>query len=192
MIRTVAQTGSTNADLAARLAAGDVVPEGDWLVADRQTAGRGRQGRPWSDGAGNFMGSTVVHPGPGDPPVPTLALVAGLGVAALLQDFRPRLAVALVTALALAISQRLWWRSAPSSIVSLSRHSYALFLVHFPVCLVVNALLVRFDPDDGLSHLLGILLAWTLSNLAAITFYRHVEQPLMRGLALRPACTVAR
>lgn len=78
MIRTVAATGSTNADLSARLAAGDCLPEGEWLIADRQTAGRGRQGRAWFDGAGNFMGSTVVQLGAGDPPAGTLALAAGL------------------------------------------------------------------------------------------------------------------
>lgn len=78
MIHTVAETGSTNADLAAALRGGELLVEGHWLVADRQTAGRGRQGREWFDGAGNFMGSTVVVPGHGDPPSPTLALVAGL------------------------------------------------------------------------------------------------------------------
>lgn len=80
MIRTVPHTGSTSGDLLARLGAGEPVPEGEWLVADRQTAGRGRHGRTWSDGAGNFMGSTVVHPAPGDPDAPSLALVAGLAV----------------------------------------------------------------------------------------------------------------
>lgn len=75
-----AETGSTNADLAERLRAGEHVPEGFWLVADRQTAGRGRQGRAWFDGAGNFMASTVVQVVHGDPPAPTLALVAGLAV----------------------------------------------------------------------------------------------------------------
>ncbi len=80
MIRFVPETGSTNADLAARLSAGEVVPEGDWLVADRQSAGRGRLGRVWFDGAGNFMGSCVVHPAAGDPPPSTLALVAGLAL----------------------------------------------------------------------------------------------------------------
>jgi BirA family biotin operon repressor/biotin-[acetyl-CoA-carboxylase] ligase len=52
--------------------------EGDWLVADRQSAGKGRQGRTWFDGEGNFMGSTVVRLGAGEPPAGTLALVAGL------------------------------------------------------------------------------------------------------------------
>lgn len=80
MIHTVPETGSTNADLAARIAAHERVAEGDWLVADRQSAGRGRQGRAWFDGAGNFMGSTVVWPGQGDPPLGTLALVAGLAL----------------------------------------------------------------------------------------------------------------
>jgi BirA family biotin operon repressor/biotin-[acetyl-CoA-carboxylase] ligase len=80
LIRTVAATGSTNADIVKRLAGGDYVPEGEWLVADRQTAGRGRLGRAWSDGFGNFMGSTVVRPGPGDPPPGSLALLSGLVV----------------------------------------------------------------------------------------------------------------
>lgn len=78
MIRKLAETGSTNADLAAALRAGEPLGEGEWLVADRQTAGRGRQGRQWSDGAGNFMGSTLVRPGHGDPPPASLALVAGV------------------------------------------------------------------------------------------------------------------
>ena len=78
MIRILAETGSTNADL---LALGRDAREGDWLVARRQTAGRGRAGRQWEDGAGNFMGSTVVVLRPGDPLPQTLALVAGLATA---------------------------------------------------------------------------------------------------------------
>ena len=78
MIRILDQTGSTNADL---LALGREAREGDWLVARRQIAGRGRAGRQWEDGAGNFMGSTVVILRPGDPLPQTLALVTGLAVA---------------------------------------------------------------------------------------------------------------
>ena len=78
LIERLAETGSTNADLSARLRAGPSLPEGFWLVADRQTAGRGRQGREWCDGAGNFMGSTLVRLGPDDPPASSLAFVAGI------------------------------------------------------------------------------------------------------------------
>jgi BirA family biotin operon repressor/biotin-[acetyl-CoA-carboxylase] ligase len=80
LIQTVAELASTNGALLARVAAGYVPREAGWLVADRQTAGRGRAGRVWSDGAGNFMGSTVARLGPGDPPAPTLSLVAGVAL----------------------------------------------------------------------------------------------------------------
>ncbi|MFD7835985.1 biotin--[acetyl-CoA-carboxylase] ligase [Streptomyces sp. NPDC059761] len=43
-VEVVAATGSTNTDLAARAAG---LPEGAVLVAEEQTAGRGRQGRSW-------------------------------------------------------------------------------------------------------------------------------------------------
>ncbi len=80
MIEVVEQTGSTNADLAAKLRSGEGWAEGAWLVARRQTAGRGRQGREWFDGAGNFMGSTVVVVGEGGPPPASLSFVAALAV----------------------------------------------------------------------------------------------------------------
>jgi BirA family transcriptional regulator, biotin operon repressor / biotin---[acetyl-CoA-carboxylase] ligase len=76
----VAETGSTNADLLARLSAGAALDEGYWLIADRQTAGRGRQGRPWLDGSGNFMGSTLVTLGPDDPSPASLSFVVALAV----------------------------------------------------------------------------------------------------------------
>lgn len=80
MITVVPETGSTNADLAAALRNGERLSEGTWLIADRQTGGRGRQGRQWFDGRGNFMGSTVVRPGLHDPPAQTLALMTGLAL----------------------------------------------------------------------------------------------------------------
>ncbi len=80
MIRIVPETGSTNADLLAALRQGDPLLEGDWLVADRQSAGRGRQGRGWFDGFGNFMGSTIVRIQPGQPPAHTLSLLAGVAL----------------------------------------------------------------------------------------------------------------
>jgi BirA family biotin operon repressor/biotin-[acetyl-CoA-carboxylase] ligase len=80
LITVIPETGSTNADLLARLAARERVNEGDWLVANRQSAGRGRQGRSWLGGAGNFMGSTVVHLSAQDPPASSLSFVASLAV----------------------------------------------------------------------------------------------------------------
>jgi BirA family transcriptional regulator, biotin operon repressor / biotin---[acetyl-CoA-carboxylase] ligase len=54
--------------------------EGEWLVALEQSAGKGRQGRAWAGGEGNFFGSTLIELRPGDPPAPTLSLAAGLAL----------------------------------------------------------------------------------------------------------------
>lgn len=62
------------------LAAGAGAEEGNWLRAERQTAGRGRQGRPWTSESGNLHGSTLVRLRRTDPPAPTLALVAAVAV----------------------------------------------------------------------------------------------------------------
>ena len=63
-IDIVAETGSTNADLLARAAAGEDI-DGAVLIAESQTAGRGRHGRSWST-----------------PPGSQIALSAGVGVGA--------------------------------------------------------------------------------------------------------------
>lgn len=78
-IRTVAETESTNADLLDLVRTG--LAEGIWLRAERQTAGRGRQGRAWVSPAGNFYGSTLVRLRPGDPLAATLGFVAAVALA---------------------------------------------------------------------------------------------------------------
>lgn len=80
MIEVIEELASTSGTLLERLASGAAVPEGHWLVANRQTSGRGRQGRTWFDGRGNFMGSTFVASHAGDPPLGTLALAIGVAV----------------------------------------------------------------------------------------------------------------
>ena len=77
-IRTVAETASTNDDVAVLARAG--AAEGLWLRAERQTAGRGRQGRDWVSPVGNLHASTLVRLQPHDPPAPTLALVAAVAL----------------------------------------------------------------------------------------------------------------
>jgi BirA family transcriptional regulator, biotin operon repressor / biotin---[acetyl-CoA-carboxylase] ligase len=87
LIRTVAETGSTNDDVAALAREG--VPEGLWLRAERQTGGRGRQGRTWLSPPGNLHASTIVRLRPGDPPAPTLALVAAVALHGAIAPYVP-------------------------------------------------------------------------------------------------------
>ncbi len=79
-IEFVGSTGSTNADLLARIAAHDAPQEGQWLVARRQSAGRGRVGRHWDSPDGNFHGSTIIRLGEQDPPAQSLSLLAGVAL----------------------------------------------------------------------------------------------------------------
>lgn len=89
----MALTGSTNADLLERAAAG--APEGLWLRADRQDGGRGRMGRNWVSAAGNLYASTIIRLTARDPAPSTLAFAAGLAA----HDCLVQLAPAVPTAL---------------------------------------------------------------------------------------------
>jgi BirA family biotin operon repressor/biotin-[acetyl-CoA-carboxylase] ligase len=86
-ILTVQETRSTNDDVAA-LARGGAA-EGLWLRAERQTGGRGRQGRGWHSPAGNLYASTLVRLQPSDPPAATLALVAAVALQEVISGFAP-------------------------------------------------------------------------------------------------------
>lgn len=55
-------------------------PEGLWLRAERQTGGKGRQGRAWLSPPGNLYISTLVRAQLGEPPTPSLALVAAVAL----------------------------------------------------------------------------------------------------------------
>jgi len=69
--------------------------EGEWLVALRQAAGRGRHGRVWETIDGNFFGSTMVVLRASDPPAPALALVAGLALIEAVEVAAPGVALIL-------------------------------------------------------------------------------------------------
>ena len=57
------------------------LPEGALVVADHQTAGRGRLGRSWEAPAGTALLLSVLLKPPPEPPAPQLSLVAGIAVA---------------------------------------------------------------------------------------------------------------
>lgn len=78
----VPQTGSTNADLLEAARAG--AAEGLVLVAEEQTAGRGRLGRTWSAPAGAALTFSVLLRPAGVPPTRLgwLPLLTGVAVAA--------------------------------------------------------------------------------------------------------------
>jgi BirA family biotin operon repressor/biotin-[acetyl-CoA-carboxylase] ligase len=64
--------------------------EGLWLRAERQTIGRGRQGRVWdSPAGGNLYASTLVRLRSSDPEAATLALVAAVALEEAVATYGP-------------------------------------------------------------------------------------------------------
>jgi peptidoglycan/LPS O-acetylase OafA/YrhL len=106
---------------------------------------------------------------------------------ALALDFRSRIAVAAAVACLLM----LFGRTKPAAFAGqggaivnyLGRISYSIFLVHFPVCLVVNAAFTRFVPDDAYLQGAGVVWAWAASVASGALFHHWVEAPLGRFLA---------
>lgn len=80
-IRVVEETGSTNADVVVAASAG--APEGLVVVAERQSAGRGRLGRSWQAPARSALTFSVLLRPAGVPPAAYgwLPLIAGMAVA---------------------------------------------------------------------------------------------------------------
>lgn len=125
-------------------------------------------------------------------PARWLGLLAGTGLLALALDWRPRLALALGVALLLGLMQ--WRRHAgrrvPDAVAHplhvLGRSSYALFLVHFPVLMLGNALYAQLGLHSAGATAALLLGCWLASLALAMAFERRVEAPLARLRFSRP------
>ncbi|MDD3352265.1 acyltransferase [Zoogloea sp.] len=101
-----------------------------------------------------------------------------LALSALVLDFRLRLAIALGVMLILGLGRHtglLHRLPIPKPLTGLSRISYSVFLVHFPLCLLVNAVFVSLFPSSPTLNAFGIMLAILLSLLGGWAFHRRVE-----------------
>lgn len=107
-----------------------------------------------------------------------LALLVLLVLAALLLEFRSRIAVAGSVMLLLGLGRQYGmlerW-TAPRFLTYLGRISYSIFLVHFPLSLLVNAAFFHFFPQQALANLFGMGLALALSIAAGALFFKQVE-----------------
>lgn len=135
-------------------------------------------------------------------PLAALALLAVIGMVALWLEFRERIALALVLALllgALVRHRRRHPRQAhpvPAPLRHLlhrgARTSYALFLIHFPVLMLVNALYAHLGSASASTLACVVLGYWLASMTLAWVFERYVETPLARwGLPRNSGSTSA-
>lgn len=107
-----------------------------------------------------------------------LGALWAVGVFALVVDFRLRIAVALGVALTLGIVRRVglfhhWPEFRP--VEFLGRISFSIFLIHFPVYLLVNALFERYGDGSASQAAFTLIAAWLTSIAAGYTFFRQVE-----------------
>lgn len=119
--------------------------------------------------------------------LPVMALFA-LSALALMMDFRERLLLAMATAalLWLALRQPALMGLGKSRWLGwLADISYSVFLIHFPVLLVVNAGFTHIAAENPLIQAIGMVLGWLLSVAAGAAFHRYVEQPLQRKISRR-------
>lgn len=114
-------------------------------------------------------------------PLLGLALLALLAALALGIDYRTRIALALGVALLLGLTQ---WRgitgaALPPSLArvieALGRSSYALFLLHFPLLLLGNALYAGAGWRGASAAVAVLFLVWCVSMASALLFERWVE-----------------
>ena len=117
----------------------------------------------------------------------TLIMMAALlpALAGLVLEFRSRIALAVVVAGVLFVCGRVKTPSsgnAWSAINKLGKISYAVFLIHFPVCLLVNAAFTRFVAPEPELQMLGMLVAWSASLVAGAAFHHWVEVPLSHAV----------
>ncbi|XYJ10403.1 acyltransferase family protein [Telluria sp. B2] len=115
---------------------------------------------------------------------------------ALAVDFRSRIALAFTVACLLLLFGRekpaMLGARASWLVQILAKTSYSVFLVHFPVCLVVNAAFMRFAPEAPHLQFIGVVLGWAASLIAGAVFHRWVEAPLGRMFAQRPGTAKTR
>ena len=114
-----------------------------------------------------------------------IAALASIGAAALWLDWRSRIAIALVTALCLALAERRsavapgrWARIVGTPMLALGRLgriSYSLFLIHFAVILLVAAAFTRWGVVPPWVDALGLLATFALSLAAASLLHRWIE-----------------
>lgn len=74
----LSETDSTNAEAMRRALAGETMPF--WVLADRQSAGRGRAGRAWASAPGNLFASLAITTACPPASAGQLSFVAGVAV----------------------------------------------------------------------------------------------------------------
>jgi len=107
-----------------------------------------------------------------------LAVIACSIALALAVSWRDSIAVAAGTACLLALGTNVGWvmtQYGRGLVSGLGRISYSVFLIHYPVCLLIGALIGRIWPENISLSVAGLLVSWLASLAAGAALHRTVE-----------------
>ncbi|MNR79359.1 Acyltransferase family protein [compost metagenome] len=107
-----------------------------------------------------------------------LMLLCAVVLAALLVEFRGRILVAGCVMLVLGVARQsgaLERWVMPGFLTYLGRISYSVFLIHFPLCMLVNAVFFHFFPHQAVANVIGMLVAVGVSIGGGALLFRWVE-----------------
>ena len=118
-----------------------------------------------------------------------LAAMLACGAIALTLEWRDRIALAWAAALALAVCSAVHWpeawrRARWAPLAWVGQRSYSIFLIHFAVCLLVNAVWSALWPSGIAVNALGMLVAMACSVGAGALLYRGVESRQLSWMRL--------
>lgn len=107
-------------------------------------------------------------------------MMALIGCVALVIEWRERIALALLTSLLLALGSVFSiprflreWRWKPLEF--LGQISYSIFLIHFSICLLINAVVSLWWPESITANAIGVAVAVVCSVAAGYGLFRWVE-----------------
>ena len=102
---------------------------------------------------------------------------------------RARIAIAIVTAICLYLATRLSpvvsVKSRAKYLHLLSDSSYALFLNHFAVVIVLSGIWYKFGLQSDLSAWLFIASGWVISFFFSLFIYKYLEKPIVTWIISR-------
>jgi peptidoglycan/LPS O-acetylase OafA/YrhL len=124
-----------------------------------------------------------------------LGMLVIMIIAAMLVDFRIRIVVAGSIMLLLGLASRyasIGTRPIGPVLSYLGRISYSIFLIHYPLCLLVNAIFFTYFPQSASMNALGMLTGVSISVAGGALFFKYIENGLLiRSTGARPAASAA-
>ncbi|HEY4072827.1 MAG TPA: acyltransferase [Herbaspirillum sp.] len=111
-----------------------------------------------------------------------LALLAIVVIAATLVEFRIRIVLAGSLMVLLGLARQypgIGQRSFGPVLAYLGRISYSIFLIHYPLCLLVNAAFFIYFPQSPPMNILGMLTGIGISVAGGALFFKYIENGIL-------------